>query len=141
MPHTPRSERATTRNPETAPPRIATWTASTRLRRAAAAVRTFERTLIVMPMMPESIEQPAPTRKAIAVMNPIGLPASDGTSATSLVSTRVMTMPMTTAPPRAIRAIVVYWRLTKASAPSRIMSPTSRIAWVPVSRDSTSRAR
>ena len=57
MPHTPSSDRATTRKPLTAPPRIATWTASTRLRRAADAVRTFERTLIVMPMIPESIEQ------------------------------------------------------------------------------------
>ncbi len=42
MPHTPSSDRATTRKPETAPPRIATWTASTRLRRAAAAVRRFD---------------------------------------------------------------------------------------------------
>ena len=87
MPHTPRSERATTRKPETAPPRIATCTASTRLRRAAAAVRTLERTLMNMPMMPEAIEQAAPTRKATAVMIPIGAPARSGTSATSRVST------------------------------------------------------
>ena len=66
MPHTPRSDRATTRKPLTAPPRIATWTASTRLRRAADAVRTFERTLIVMPMMPESIEQNAPDEEGDA---------------------------------------------------------------------------
>ena len=52
MPHTPSSDRATTRKPETAPPRIATWTASTRLRRAAAAVRTLDLTLMYMPMMP-----------------------------------------------------------------------------------------
>ena len=72
MSHTPSSDRETTRKPETAPPRIATCTASTRLRRAADAVRTLDRTLIVMPMMPESIEQPAPTRNAIAVRTPIG---------------------------------------------------------------------
>ena len=96
MPHTPSSDRATTRNPETAPPRIATWTASTRLRRAADAVRTLERTLMVMPMMPESIEQPAPTRKANAVRTPIGMPARIGTSATSGVSTTAMTTPMIT---------------------------------------------
>ena len=52
MPHTPSRLRATTRKPDTAPPRIATWTASTRLRRAAAAVRTFDLTLMYMPMMP-----------------------------------------------------------------------------------------
>src|SRR5919109_1304081 len=57
MPQTPRSESATTRKPETAPPRIATWTASTRLRRAADAVRTFDRTLMYIPMIPEAIDQ------------------------------------------------------------------------------------
>ena len=65
MPQTPSSDRATTRKPETAPPRIATWTASTRLRRAAAAVRTLALTLMYMPMMPEAIEQAAPTRNAM----------------------------------------------------------------------------
>ena len=104
MPHTPSSERATTRKPETAPPRMATCTASTRLRRAAAAVRTLERTLMYMPMMPEAMEQAAPTRKAMAVMIPIGAPARSGTSATSLVSTMPMTTPMTTAPTRASSA-------------------------------------
>ena len=141
MPHTPSSESATTRNPETAPPRIATWTAPTRLVRAAAAVRTFERTLTNMPMIPDAIEQAAPTRNAIAVMTPIGKPARDGTSATSAVSTTPMTTPMTTAPTRASTAMVVYWRRTKASAPSRIVSPTATISGVPVSRDITSRAR
>ena len=101
MPQTPRSDRATTRKPETAPPRIATWTASTRLRRAAEAVRTFALTLMYMPMIPEAIEQAAPTRKAIAGPDADGAPASDGTSATSAVSTSVMTTPMTTAPTRA----------------------------------------
>ena len=108
MPHTPSRLRATTRKPETAPPRIATWTASTRLRRAAAAVRTFDLTLMYMPMMPEAIEQAAPTRKANAVMSAIGRPARLGTSATSFVSTTKITRPMTTAPTTARTPIVVY---------------------------------
>ncbi len=67
MPYTPSSDRATTRKPETAPPRMATGTAPTRLLRAAAAVRRFALTLMNMPMMPDAIEQAAPTRNAIAV--------------------------------------------------------------------------
>ena len=141
MPHTPRSESATTRNPETAPPRIATWTASTRLRRAADAVRTLALTATNMPMMPEAIEHSAPTKKAKAVIRPMGKPASLGTSATSGVSTSVMTIPMTTAPTMARMKIVVYWRRMNATAPSKIVPATSCIASVPVSRDSTSRAR
>ena len=141
MPHTPRSERATTRNPETAPPRIATWTASTRLRCAADAVRTFALTLMYMPMMPDAIEHRAPTKKANAVMSPMGRPAIDGTSATSGVSTHAMMAPMTTAPTSASRKIVVYWRRMKATAPSRIVPATSCMAWVPTSRRRTSRAR
>ena len=70
MPQTPSSDRATTRKPDTAPPRIATWTASTRLRRAAAAVRTFDLTLMYMPMIPDAIEQAAPTRNAMPVRSP-----------------------------------------------------------------------
>ena len=65
MPHTPSSDRATTRKPETAPPRMATWTAPTRLCCAAAAVRRLALTLMNMPMMPEAIEQAAPTRNAM----------------------------------------------------------------------------
>ena len=118
MPHTPSSDRATTRNPETAPPRIATWTASTRLRWAADAVRTLALTLTNMPMIPEAIEQVAPTANAMAVMIPIGSPASFGTSATDAVSTRVMMIPMTTAPTTARIAIVEYWRRMNATAPS-----------------------
>ena len=118
MPHTPSSDRATTRKPDTAPPRIATWTASTTLRWAAEAVRTFALTLTNMPMIPEAIEQLAPTMKANPVMTPIGRPASLGTSATSAVSTIPMTTPMTTAPTTARTAIVVYCRRMKATAPS-----------------------
>ncbi len=141
MPHTPSSDRDTTRNPDTAPPRIATWTASTRLRRAADAVRTFDLTATNMPMIPDAIEQAAPTRKANAVMSPIGRPARSGTSATAGVSTSVMTTPMMTAPNRAMIPMVVYWRRMNATAPSRIVPATSCIASVPWSRDSTSRAR
>ena len=108
MPHTPRSDSATTRKPETAPPRIATWTASTRLRRAAEAVRTLALTAMSMPMIPDAIEHAAPTRKAKPVMTPIGRPASLGTSATSADSTMPMTTPMTTAPTIARMPIVVY---------------------------------
>ena len=94
MPHTPRSDRATTRKPETAPPRIATWTASTRLRRAAEAVRTLALTATNMPMIPEAIEHRAPTKKATPVMIPIGRPAIVGTSATSGVSTQAISAPI-----------------------------------------------
>ena len=98
MPQTPSSERATTRNPETAPPRIATCTASTRLRRAAEAVRTFDLTATNMPMIPEAIEHAAPTRNANAVMTPDRQRRPwTGTSATAGVSTSVMTTPMITA--------------------------------------------
>ncbi len=141
MPQTPSSDRATTRNPETAPPRIATWTASTRLRRAAEAVRTLVRTATNMPMIPDAIEHAAPTRKANPVMIPIGRPAIDWTSATSGVSTRAITAPMITAAKTAMIPMVVYWRRMKATAPSKIVPATSCIAWVPWSRDSTSRAR
>ena len=69
------------------------------------------------------------------------MPARPGTSATAGVSTTAMTTPMITEATTASTAIVVYWRLTNASAPSRIVSATSTMAWVPVSRARTSRAR
>ena len=92
-------------------------------------------------MIPASIEQPAPTRNAIPVRIPIGIPARPGTSATSGPSTSAMTTPMIRDATTARMAIVEYWRRTNASAPSRIVSATSTIAAVPVSRASTSRAR
>ena len=58
---------------------MATWTASTRLRRAAEAVRTFGPDAMNMPMIPDAIEHAAPTMNAKAVMTPIGRPASFGT--------------------------------------------------------------
>ena len=118
MPHTPSSERATTRKPETAPPRIATWTASTRLRRAAAAVRTLAFTLMYMPMIPEAIEQAAPTRNANAVMMPIGTPARTGHVGDIRGLDDAMRTPMMTAATTARTAMVVYWRLMNATAPS-----------------------
>ncbi len=100
-------------------------------------------------MIPDAIEHAAPTRKAKAVMSPIGRPAklphagwvSSGTSATAGVSTSVMTRPMITAAKIAMIPMVVYWRRMKATAPSKIVPATSCIASVPWSRDSTSRAR
>ncbi len=71
-----------------------------------------------MPMIPDAIEQAAPTRKAMPVMTPMGRPASFGTSATSAVSTMPMTTPITTAPTTARIPMVVYWRRMKAIAPS-----------------------
>ena len=71
-----------------------------------------------MPMIPEAIEHSAPTRNATPVMIPMGSPASCGTSATSGVSTMVMTAPMTKTPMTAKMKIVVYWRRMKATAPS-----------------------
>ena len=68
-------------------------------------------------------------------MSPIGGPASFGTSATSGVSTSVITTPMTTAPMSPKMAMVEYWRRMKATAPSKIVPATSSIASVPVSRE------
>jgi hypothetical protein len=78
-------------------------------------VRTFALTATSMPMMPDAIEQAAPTMKAKPVMTRSGRPASFGTSATSAVSTRPMTTPMTTAPTTARIPMVVYWRRRKAT--------------------------
>ena len=122
MPHTPSSERATTRKPETAPPRMAVWTAPTRLVWAAAAVGTLARTLTHMPMMPATIEQAAPTRKAKPVRMPSSTPKTC-VSATSSVSTTAMMAATTSVPTTASRAMVEYWRLMKALAPSWMVLP------------------
>ena len=47
---------------------------------------------------------------------------------------------MITAVTTAMTAMVRYWRLRKAFAPSRIMAAMRRISSVPVSRRSTSQA-
>ena len=140
MLQTPSRERETTRKPETAPPRMATWTASTRLRRAAEATRTLALTLTSMPMMPQAIEQAAPTRNAPPVRTPSATPYVP-VSATFAVSTSEMMAKMTTEPTTASPAMVEYWRLMNATAPSLMVAETSIISLVPVSRDSTSRAR
>ena len=93
-----------------------------------------------MPMIPDAIEHAAPTRKASPVRQPRSSPKTD-VSATSAVSKTVMTAPITNAPTTARMPIVVYWRRMKATAPSKIVPATSSISFVPVSRDSTSRAR
>ena len=70
-----------------------------------------------MPMIPEAIEQAAPTRKATPVRMPRSKPLI-GVSATSGVSKIEMMIPITTAPTTARTAIVTYWRRMKATAPS-----------------------
>ena len=119
---------------------MATWTASTRLRCAADAVRTFAFTLMYMPMIPEAIEHAAPTRNATPVRIPRSIPKYS-VSAKSFVSTVVMIAPRMTAANRARIAIVRYWRLMNATAPSKIVLETSCIACGPWSRRRTSRAR
>ena len=80
-----------------------------------------------MPMMPDAIEQAAPTRKAIPVRMPSSTPKMS-VSATSGPSTMAMTRPITTAPPMASRPMVRYWRRMKATAPSKIVPAMSCIA-------------
>ena len=93
-----------------------------------------------MPMIPDAIEQAAPTRNAMPVRQPRSNP-NTFVSATSRVSNTVMTAAITTAPTSASRPIVEYWRRMNATAPSKIVPATSCISFVPWSRDSTSRAR
>ena len=93
-----------------------------------------------MPMMPDAIEHSAPTKKAIAVLKPRAGPKIS-VSATSLVSKAEMSPKTPIAPTTARTKIVEYWRLMKATAPSKIVPATACISGVPVSRASTSRAR
>ena len=138
---TPSSDRATTRKPETAPPRIATWTASTRLRRAAAAVRTFGLDADVHADDPRGHRADGADEEREAGPH-AEVEAEDARCRRPLRSrTMVMTAPMTNAPTTARMPMVVYWRRMKATAPSKIVPATSCIAWGPVSRDRTSRAR
>src|SRR5215207_9543124 len=130
MPSTPSRLSATTRNPDTAPPRSETLMASLTLRWAAAAVRRFAWTAMNMPMKPASPEQNAPTRKAMAVLRPCS---------TSFASTPI-NPPMMMAASTAKIAIVRYCRFKKAIAPSKMRPATSCIALVPRSCESTSRA-
>src|SRR5437899_2957444 len=110
MTETPIRLSATTRKPETAPPRKEVWTASFKLRRAAAAVRILDFTATYMPVKPAMPEQAAPTKKASAVRQPKSIVALGPTTDTR--------MPTTTAATTARMAIVWYWRRRKAIAPS-----------------------
>jgi len=76
-----------------APPLKATWSASFRPTRAASAVRTFARTEMFMPMMPQDPESSAPMRKPKAVGQP-----------------RPGTRPMTRNRTTPTMAMVLYWR-------------------------------
>src|SRR5436305_15100653 len=111
-PVTPSRESETTRKPETAPPRRETIKASPRLRVAALAVRLFDFTATIMPMYPETPEQIAPTRKAMAVRH-----ARSNLLAVLPVVRKKRTAATIMAAKMARRAIVRYWRLRKAIAP------------------------
>src|SRR5262249_10790432 len=65
-PPTPKSDIATTRRPETPPPRKAIRRASFNELRAADAVRMLLRIEIHIPMYPGITEQPAPSRQESA---------------------------------------------------------------------------
>ena len=70
-----------------------------------------------MPMIPEAIEQAAPTRNATPVRQPRSNPNTD-VSATCFVSNAVISPVMRTAATTASTPIVVYWPRMKAIAPS-----------------------
>ena len=74
-------------------------------------------TLMNIPMMPEAMEQTAPTRKATPVLKPSSTPLI-GVSATAAVSKIEMRMPTATAPTTARTPMVTYWRRMNATAPS-----------------------
>ena len=67
-PATPISDSATTITPETAPPRMATSSASETDLRAADAVLMLARTEIAMPTMPAIAEQSAPRMNPMLVL-------------------------------------------------------------------------
>src|SRR4029079_13186703 len=100
MLETPMRLRATTRKPETAPPRRAVLMASARLFCAAEAVRPLARTAIDMPMYPDTPEASAPTMNAMPVRTPV-----------SVDDLKEPTMtPTTTDVMMARMPIVWYWR-------------------------------
>ena len=146
MPDTPNRLRATTRKPDTAPPRRETVIASLRLRVAAEAARLLERTEMYMPMYPARPDAAAPTRNAM----PVRRPSSQRPTTLSPYSPWAISLtPSDTAPTmtamitpvaRARTAMVPYWRFRKAMAPSKIIEATSCISGVPLSRRSTSQA-
>ena len=68
MPAMPSSESETIVHPATAPPRRETCSASITEFLAAAAVRMFARTEIIMPTIPAIAENTAPAKNAIPVL-------------------------------------------------------------------------
>ena len=91
-----------------------------RLLEAACAVRTLARTDTFMPMKPATPESTAPIRKPIAAAQPMSNQAMTKTMAPTI-------------------AMVRYWRLRYADAPSRIAAAISCIFADPVSAAMTER--
>src|SRR5689334_1876026 len=103
IPDTPSRLRAVTKNPDTAPPRNATVMASFSEFWAAEAVRRLARTAMYMPTNPETEEQRAPSRNAMAVRTP----SVEWPEKTATIP------PMMTAVTIARIEIVRYWRARK----------------------------
>ena len=78
-------------------------------------------TLMYMPMMPDAIEQAAPTRKAMPVMMPSRGRRWSVRRRPRASRRALMTRPMTTAPTDGQQADGRYWRRMKATAPSKIV--------------------
>ena len=104
--------------PVIAPPRNATASAAGMPLRAASAVRTFARTEMFMPMNPVRPDRIAPIAKPIAVDQP-----------------RPGTNPITRNRTAPTIAIVRYWRLRYARAPSWIAAAISCMRGLPAGLD------
>ncbi len=115
-PATDSRPRPTTSSPVTAPPRKAMPSAGPRPRLAASAVRTLARTETFMPMKPAAAEATAPIRKPIAASHP-------SRAESTVCPRRPMRRKSTTATP----AMIVYWRVRYAWAPSCTAAAISRI--------------
>ena len=81
----------------------------------ALAVLTFDLTATNIPMMPLRALAAAPTKNATAVRTPRSTPT---TPVSEYVSNAPTSAPITTAVMIANTAIVLYWRVMNASAPS-----------------------
>jgi hypothetical protein len=100
--------------PVTVPPLKATFIAGLSPWRAASAVRTLARTATFMPMKPAAADRTAPMRNPMATFQPPRSGISRSTASTT-----------------ATIAIVRYWRLRYAAAPSWIARAISRMASLP----------
>ncbi len=119
---TPINPKATTIIPVTAPPRKATRSAGCSPPRAASAVRRLLRTEMFIPTYPAAALRAAPSRKRIAVCQP------------SAISRKTkITAPMA--------AMIEYWRLRYACAPSWMACAISRILALPSGCRSTQKIR